>query len=229
MPSDHDHDHDHDPDEACDYEHGQKEAHDQGADEADAHAHGDPPPEPILEASTACLNYVLRATGVTLDFSPETLSVLDHYIELARADMENRPELVPLITRAVGAYFGEVVRIVVPSFWRLPSANVVDWQLCSSSVFFAFNPIGAAYDALYRSVEHDGPRSLFRVAPEDKDLLSARLAAMPKVPEDEYYLLTTRLEVIEAVVEALRARQEEKGYGETEFTEEDYSPAPFLA
>ncbi len=186
------------------------------------HPRGEPAPEPVLEASNACLEYVKRATGVTLDYTPETLSVLDHYLGLVRSDAKDRPELVPLIARAVGAYFGEVVRVVVPSFWRLPSPNVVDWQLCASAVFFAFNPIGAAYDALFESVEHDGPRSLFRVAPEDKDLLARRLEAMPEVPEDEYYLLTTRIEVIEAVVEALRARLEAKGYGESEFTEEDY-------
>lgn len=193
------------------------------------HPRGEPAPEAVLEASKACLDYVLRATGVKLDYTPETLSVLDHYLGLVRSDNKDRPELVPLIARAVGAYFGEVVRTLVPSFWRLPSANVVDWQLCASAAFFAFNPIGAAYDALYQSVEHDGPRSLFRVAPEDKDLLAARLEAMPEVPEDEYYLLTTRIEVIEASIEALRARLEAKGYGESEFTEEDYAPDLLLS
>ncbi len=52
---------------------------------------------------------------------------------------------------------------------------------------------------------------------------------MPEVPEDEYYLLTTRIEVIEASVEALRARLEAKGYGESEFTEEDYAPDLLLS
>lgn len=198
MHPDHDHDHDHD------------------------HPRGEPAPEAVLEASNACLDYVKRAIGVSLDFTPETLSVLDHYVGLVRPDIKDRPELVPLIARAVGAYFGEVVRAVVPSFWRLPSPNVLDWQLCAKVAFFWFNPLGVAYDALYQSVEHDGPRSLFRVAPEDKDVLSGRLAVMPEVPEDEYYLFTTRIEVVEASVEALRARLEAKGYGESEFTEEDY-------
>jgi len=171
-----------------------------------------------------CLDYVKRATGVTLDYTPETLSVLDYYLGTVRADVAGRPELVPLITRAAGAYFGEVVRTVVPSFWRVHTPNVVDWQLCASTVFFWFNPLGAAYDALFQTIEHDGPRSLLRVAPEDRAFLDERLQIMPKVAEDEYYLLTTRLEVIEASVEALRARLEQQGYGESEFTEEDYVP-----
>ena len=45
---------------------------------------------------------------------------------------------------------------------------------------------------------------------------------MPEVPEDQFYLLTTRIEVIEITVEALRARLEEQGYSEIEYTLEDY-------
>jgi hypothetical protein len=52
--------------------------------------------------------------------------------------------------------------------------------------------------------------------------ISARLATVPAVPEDQYYLLTTRLEVMEITVEALRARLEEQGYSELEYTAEDY-------
>ena len=50
-----------------------------------------------------------------------------------------------------------------------------------------------------------------------------RLEVMPPVPEDEYFFFTTRFEVIEAVLETLRARLEETGYGGTEFSDDDYS------
>jgi hypothetical protein len=183
------------------------------------------PPEAVAEATSACLDYVLRATGVMLDFRPDTLSVLDHYAVVVRKELLTRPELGPLVARAMGAYFAEVLRARFAGFWRVPSANVHDWQLCFETVFLWINPIGVGYDALHGNDEHEGPRSPLRTAPEDRDFIKQRLEAIPPVPEDEYYLFTTRFEVIEACVEALAARLEASGYGGTEFSEEDYSEA----
>jgi hypothetical protein len=183
------------------------------------------PPDPVPEYATACLDYVRRALGFELDFTAETLPVLDHYLAGVRAEVLERPEIGGLVARAAGAYFGEVVRTVVPGFWRIPSPNVHDWQLCARLAFLWVNPIGIAFDAVYRSSEHEGPRSILRCAPEDREYLERRLATVPPVPEDQYYLLTTRLEVLEVANEALHARLEEQGYGETELGEEDYVPA----
>jgi hypothetical protein len=181
------------------------------------------PPEPIPELTVACVEYVQRALGFALDLTPETLPVLDHYVASVRASLAERPELVPLIARAAGAYFGEVVRGVIPGFWRIPAGNVHDWQLCSRRMFLWVNPFGIAYDALYAGTDHDGPRSLLRCMPEDREFLERRLATLPPVPEDQYYLFTTRLEVLEVAAEALGARQEEQGYAGLDLGEEDYA------
>jgi hypothetical protein len=181
------------------------------------------PPEPVAELVTSTLDYVRRALGFELDFTSETLPVLDHYVATVRDLRAERPELVPLVARATGAYFGEVVRAFIPGFWRVPSANIHDWELCSRVCFLRFNPIGVAYDALYGEEEHDGPRSMLRCAPEDREFLERRLATLPPVPADQYHLLTTRFEVIEVASEALRARLDEQGYEGSEFTEEDYA------
>jgi hypothetical protein len=181
-----------------------------------------PPPEPIPDYVTACLEYVRRALKFDLDFTPETLPLLDHYATLSRETVREKPELAPLITRAAGAYFGEVVRARLAGFWRVPTINVHDWAICSSTVFMWFNPIGIAYDALYSGTEHDGPRSMLRVAPEDHDFLAQRLAALPPLPEDEYFSFSTRFEVIEVAVEALHAKMLDGGYEGTEFSVEDY-------
>jgi hypothetical protein len=116
-----------------------------------------------------------------------------------------------------------VVRAFIPGFWRVPSANIHDWELCSRVCFLRFNPIGVAYDALFGEKEHDGPRSMLRCAPEDREFLERRLATLPPVPADQYHLLTTRFEVIEVASEALRARLDEQGYEGSEFSEEDYA------
>ncbi len=160
-----------------------------------------------------------------LDFRPETLSVLDHYAATVRKELAQRPELGPLVARAIGAYFGELLRAQFTGFWRVPSANVHDWQHCFRRVFLWINPIGVGYDALYGGEQHDGPRSHLRTAPEDRDFLQQRLEVIPPVPEDEYYLFTTRFDVIEACVEALALRLEQSGYAGSEFGEEDYAEA----
>ncbi|MEO7032223.1 MAG: hypothetical protein ABI548_00255 [Polyangiaceae bacterium] len=181
-----------------------------------------PPPEPLPDYVTACLDYVRRALKVDLDFTPDTLPLLDHYATLSRETIRERPELAPLITRAAGAYFGEVVRGRLSGFWRVPTSNVHDWSVCSSTVFLWFNPIGIAYDAVFSGTEHDGPRSMLRVAPEEHEFLAQRLASLPPLPEDEYFSFSTRFEVIEVATEALHAKMREDGYEGTEFSLEDY-------
>jgi hypothetical protein len=52
--------------------------------------------------------------------------------------------------------------------------------------------------------------------------MAARLETVPEVPEDQFYLLSTRIEVVEIAVEALRAKLEQEGYSEMEYTPEDY-------
>jgi hypothetical protein len=184
------------------------------------------PPDPVVDYTKACLEYVRRALAFELDFTVETLPVLDHYVTTVRATLGDRPEIAPLVARAAGAYFGEVVRTVIPGFWRVPSANVHDWQLCFRSAFLWVNPLGIGFDALYASSDHDGPRSILRCAPEDRGFLERRLETLPPVPEDQYYLFTTRLEVLEVASEALHARLEEQGYGDTELGEDDYAVGP---
>jgi hypothetical protein len=183
-------------------------------------------PEPIVEHASACVDYVRQALGVELDFAPETLPVLDHYASTVRQSLATRPELEPLIARALGAYFGEVVRGRWPGFWLVPSQNVHDWAVCLTHVFLSFNPIGVAYDTLFGATDHGGPRSMLRVAPEDQEFLEQRLAAIPPVPEEEYFLFSTRLEVIEVAIETLHARMLESGYEGTLFQEEDYVRSP---
>ncbi len=184
--------------------------------------HQDPTPEPIAELVAACLDYVRRSLGTELDFTPETLPLLDHYLSEVREELETKPQLAELTAHAAGAYFGEVLRRQMRGFWRAPSASLHDYQVCSSVAFVSINPFGVAYDALYDKSEHGGPRSNLRLAPEDHGYIAARLATVPEVPEEQFYLLTTRLEAIEITVEALRARLDEEGYSEMEYTPEDY-------
>jgi hypothetical protein len=183
---------------------------------------GELPAPEIVELGEATRQFVLTSLGVELDYSPETLPVLDHYLEQARQNVRERPELTALLTRSVGAYFGEVVRRSLPSFWRLPSSDASDWQLCFEEVFLAFNPTAFAWDALFESSDHAGPSSELVLDREDHQALEQRLAALPPVSEAEYWLLSTRFEIVEMAADQARRELSRSGLEDVHYGPADY-------
>jgi hypothetical protein len=179
-------------------------------------------PAQIVDLSSNLADFVDKALGIRPDFSPETLSLVDHYATEARKHLTTRPELSDLTSQALGAYFGEVVRRSEGGLWIIPSPNFHDWRLCGSTAFVSINAIGVGYDALYGSTDHHGPSSAFKVAPEAQSAVTDRLERLPAVPDTEYFTLCTRLEVMQVVMEAVRAEQARRGYDEITFSAEDY-------
>lgn len=208
-----------------------------------------PPPGPIAELAEACVRFVERSIGVKLDYQPETLPLLDHYIEDARAVVKEKPEMLSIVAQASGAYFGEVVRRQHVSWWRTESDDPAEWQIQLEAVFLAFSPVRLVLAALLRDDERDdetspnapegegeGEAKDDEEAPEEEDDMAhltleeddraaiyARLADLPAVSEREFFALSTRLEVIDIAVEAIRANHMAEGE-ETEgrLSPEDY-------
>lgn len=184
-----------------------------------------PPPAEIGELVAAAVGWVAASLGVAPDFTRETLPLVDHYLMQARAAIAERPESLPLVARAVGAYFGEVMRLYVPSFWIVPSADAHTWRIAGSTTYFSVNPVALAWDALAGAEGHDGPDGMLMVAPEERDLVDERLARLAPVAEDEYLRLSTRLEVVELVSETLRESMRSGGVEDVRFDETDYVAA----
>jgi hypothetical protein len=181
-----------------------------------------PAPDTIVELCAQCVQYVRRAVGVILDFTPETLPVVDHYLALVRTSTQERLALLTLVANSIGAYFGEVVRQRINGFWLMPSPDVHDWLVCGRSVFFRFNPIGVVYEAIAQAQDHTGPSGEIKLAREDQAFIAERLAVAPTVPADQFYLLSTRLEAIDIVVETLRLAMDNGGQESVEFEPSDY-------
>lgn len=163
-----------------------------------------PAPDEIAELCAQCVAYVKRAVGLELDFTPDTLSILDHYVSLVRTSIEERPALLHLVANSVGAYFGEMVRQKYDGFWLTESPDVQEWCVCTRSVYFKFNPVGVVHESIAQNSTHPGPGGEFHLAPDERNLIQERLAAVPAVAADQYYLLSTRMEAIEIVIETLR-------------------------
>lgn len=189
-------------------------------------APGDTAPPAIRDLAQACVQFVERAVGVKLDYQPETLPLLDHYLEQARTAARGRPETLAVVIQSAGAYFGEVVRRRYASWWRIDSDDPALWQVQLEPVYLAIRPMQLIADVLSRSdvqrepldgdgdgEDEDAPRDEagLELTEEDRAVVAARLADIPPVTEREFYAPSTRLEVIEIAVEAIHARRMAEG------------------
>jgi hypothetical protein len=212
-----------------------------------------PAPPAIRDLAAACVRFVQRAVGVELDYTPETMSLLDHYVEQGRKAARERPETVPLVAQTVGAYLGEVLRRSHHAWWRIEDPDPLAWRLELESVFLVVRPMAMIARALLRPEAAAAPPEPARDEDEDEDedeatadverpedadaraaqapepaapdptddlgpavleldeddrqAVAERLALLPEVSDEEYHAPSTHLEVVDIVVETLRARR----------------------
>jgi|CZKU01.1.fsa_nt_gi hypothetical protein len=180
-----------------------------------------PPPPQVADLAAACVRFVATRYGAPLDFAPETLSFVDHWVREARAEIVVRPEAVEVVHAAAGAYLGEVIRRAFGGSWRAEGHHA-DWRLQLERVYCSFNPIGMAREALLLE-SADGWGAHFELDPAEADAIEQRLAALPPAPDDEFYAPSTRFDVVAILVEALRASLRSRGLSDVRFAPEDYT------
>jgi hypothetical protein len=188
--------------------------------EVDPDSTADPPAE-VADLAAACVRFVATRYGIHLDFLPETLSMVDQWVRDARDELKERPELVDLVQTSAGAYLGEVIRRAFGAQWIVDSEYAA-WRLCMSTVYCAFNPIGMVREALMLG-EAEAWHAHFELDPGEKESIEARLAALPEVGQDEYYAPSTRFDVVNIVVDALRENMRSAGLSDVRFTAGDYA------
>jgi hypothetical protein len=158
-------------------------------------------PPVVLDLADSCVRFVKRALRIELDYTPDTLPILDHYLREAQG--VERDEVINLLAPAAGAYFGEVVRRHLgPSRWHWVSDDFGECRVEFDRCFLSFNPIGSALEAVLGS-EVEGYGSHLALLPEDEGLVRAALARTGEVAEDDFYRLAVRFEVLEQVVALL--------------------------
>jgi hypothetical protein len=157
----------------------------------------EPPPGSVHELAERTIEYVRRALSLTLDYTAETLPVLDHYLRSVPPD---QPDTVRLIATTAGAYFGEVVRRTLGGVWEDAEDQVPsDWKLrLSGDVTLC--PGGMATLAILRA-ESEGVDGEIDVPSGSRELVEDALTARGAVAEDEFYSLSGRLEVLMFIVD----------------------------
>ncbi|WP_235879819.1 hypothetical protein [Polyangium aurulentum] len=209
-------------------------------------------PQAVRDLAEACVRFVERSLGVRLDYEPETLSLVDHYVEEGRKAGRERPETLPLLAQTVGAYLGEVVRRRHKSWWRTEEeGNPNAWRLELEAVYMVLRPIelvtrslrrpappplppeipareededdeeaGAGAGAEEREAreaqareaqmpdpEEDVGPAFFELDEDDRAAVAERLAQLPPVSDEEFYAPSTHIEVVDIVVDTIRARR----------------------
>jgi hypothetical protein len=192
----------------------------------DPDATAEPPPE-VAELAAACVRFVATRYGLPLDYQADTMSLVDQWVREAREgeggerdSAERRAEILELVQSSAGAYLGEVIRREFGARW-VTKGEHVDWKLCLSTVYCAFNPLGMVREALLLEPA-EGWQAHFELDPAERDAIEARLEALPAVPDDEYYAPSTRYDVVSIVFAALRENARARGLADVRFTPEDY-------
>jgi hypothetical protein len=155
-------------------------------------------PESILDLANACVRYVKRALSLELDYTPDTLPLLDHYLRSAQ-DV-SKEDVLNLLAPAAGAYFGEVVRRQLgPARWHVAEGDFSSYRLEFERCFLSFNPMGSALGVVLRGdADHYGGH--LALLAEDQPLVHESLERVGEVREEDYFRLAVRFEVLEQVV-----------------------------
>jgi hypothetical protein len=156
-------------------------------------------PQEVARLSEECVRDVREELGFDLDYTVETLPVVDHYCRTARK-RSRWPDGAEHIAETVGAYFGEVIRgrFKKGCRWHLGAEGLHAWRLEFEHFFLCFNPLGAALELLLEGQAH-GWNADFVTLPEVSEDLENHLDNLPGVSEDDYYTLSVRYEVLETI------------------------------
>jgi hypothetical protein len=161
------------------------------------------PPSVVADLAEACVRFVKDAIGIDLDYSADTLPVLDHYVR-ARAG-EATDAIVDLLAPAAGAYFGEVARRGMPGVrWHVAGDAYPAYRLEFEAFYLCFNPIGVAVEVITRADAGDW-NAHFAVLDDARQTVETALARNPVVEEDDYYTFSVRHEVLQQVAALLGA------------------------
>lgn len=175
----------------------------------------------IDELAASCIEYVQRAVGVELDFTSDTLPILDHYLQDAGRSAQKRPETLELVAQTAGAYFGEVLKRRYDCWWNT-DGEPSSWVIRFRTVYLEICPHALIVAALGLPVPEDAPQVGFQIDPDDIEFIGAHLAALPPVTEEDFVRLTTRYDVLETVVDQLKARAVARNLGDVQFEDPDY-------
>lgn len=186
-------------------------------------SHEHPPPPEVTELADGCVRSVEQVLGVELDFTQDTLPLLDHYLGEIPEDAPD--DVLALVGPMAGSYFGEVVRRhLAGARWHAPPDDYQHWRIEFERCFLHFNPVGMAFEAV---LSDDVPEwfAHLSVRDADKTLVRDALESLGAVEPEDYYRLSVRFEVIELAYHTLMGQVAARGKVQRIFGPDAYAAA----
>ena len=169
-------------------------------------------PETIEQLTERCRAHVQKRFSLELDFSSETLSVLDFFVEELVKDENqgnspkpghtSRLNMIHLFAPTMGAYFGTFLAHQFGGRFRYTDQDITKWRFEFDSIFLRFNPVAVAAAVIARQ-EVAGLNPMLIASTKQMPRLQERFAAAPQVPEDDYFSFCTWFESIQIANEFL--------------------------
>lgn len=182
----------------------------------------------ISDLAQTCVSAVQRALGFELDYTQDTLPILDHYLEGLSADeavRRTKPEIIDLVAPMCGAYFGEVIRMHIDAArWHAPESEYGLYRLEFERCFLHFNPVGVIVEAILKG-EADGWAAHLQMLDQDRPAVERSLRAVGDVRDDDYYRLGVRFEVVEQVHRVVSSAALARGDETLHYSHEVYEAA----
>jgi len=170
-------------------------------------------PPVVAQYADGCIRAVRRSLGMALEYDPETISLLDHYLTLLpdRPRSPTRDPVRSLVATMAGVYFGEVVRRLFPSRWVAPDdADPLDWRLEFEYCFLTFFPVAIAWEIILR---RDSPTctAAYLLDESTRGQIAERLDRLPGASVEDYYTFAQRLETLVLTAGWLAERVRQSG------------------
>lgn len=167
-------------------------------------------PPAVSEYAQTCVRYVRSALGFELDFATETLPVLDHYLRDARRSLRKLPESAALLAAVAGSYIGEVLRQRHNGLWDVTASDPLEWRLTLLGGLLEVYPVGLASVALH-GAKTEKETSTFRIEDQaDHAAVRAKLLELPQVDEQDYVAPSTRVEVVDIMLDTIVAHRQHR-------------------
>lgn len=176
-------------------------------------------PAHVKKLAEGCVYFVEEALQLRLDYTQDTLPILDHYLREASQDEKvasgAMPEVGALLAPAAGAYFGELVRRSLPDArWHAPGEDFANYRIEFGSFFLHFNPVGVAQEVI-TGEDAPGWNGHFAMLEAGRKVVEPTLAQGLAMRDADYYSLSVRYETLEQVASVLEA-----------FAKQDAGPRP---
>lgn len=181
----------------------------------------DAPTDSIQDLAHSCVDFVQRSLGLPLDYTQDTLPILDHYLRTARAEATRSAMLAPLAA-ASGAYFGQLVIRQFPGASCHSDVDLQRWRVQFSTVFLHFNPIGIAQEVLTQD-DAPGWSAHFSTLEDQRQVIEQSIDSQLQLRAEDYYSFSVRYEMLDQVVAVLSALEEQRREGRRTFGDDVYT------